>query len=102
MAIRVTRRKTVLAVTGVTTETGLNGKGNDSSCERSKLVDAVAIAITFLHYNIGITEISGKSKTTIFQCISRPFESLISIQNIYLNFYTEKTAGGKVTLKLLA
>ena len=40
----------------------------------------------------------GKSKTTTFQCISRPFESLISLQNIYLNFYTEKTAGGKVTL----
>ena len=57
---------------------------------KEAMVDAVAITITFLHYNDGITEISGNSSTTIFQGIGRPFESQISLQNTYLNVYTAK------------
>ena len=47
------------------------------------VVDAVAITITFPYRNIGITEVNGNSRTTTFQCISGPFESQVSVQNIH-------------------
>ena len=66
-------------------------------------VDAVAIMRTFPYCKIGITEINGNSRTTIFQCISQPFESPVSPKNMHLALYTEKNfnghpEGGKVTL----
>ena len=64
---------------------------------KEAMVDALAITITFPHCNIGITEISSNSRTTIFLCRSLPFESQMSLQNIHLNLYTGKTGCGKVT-----
>ena len=73
---------------------------------KEAVVHAVAITITFPHCNIGISEINGNTRTTIFQCISQPFESQISLKNIHLIPYTLKKnfnghpAGGKVTLNI--
>ena len=56
----------------------------------------------FPHCSNSITEVSGNSRTTIFQCTNQPFESQVSLQNIHLDLYTEKDfnrhpAGGKET-----
>ena len=49
-----------------------------------------AVEDAFPHCNIGITEVNANSRTAIFQCISRPFGSQLTLQNIHLDLYTKK------------